>query len=567
MVDTIKNFQRKQAEVVSVLSKLQLFINGGKEFGLNLDKKFETKLSSAINEVQDEKLRIALIGGFSEGKTSIAAAWIGKHDKSSMKISASESSNEVKVYDLGDNCILVDTPGLYGYKEQENTDSGEIEKYKNITKKYVSEAHIVLYVMNPKNPIKDSHRDDLQWLFKDLALLSRTVFVLGRFDEVADVEDEAEYEYHLEIKKENVKERLKTMLELSSKEVDALSIVGVSANPFDEGVDYWLKNPEEFKKLSHIGSLQKATFDIVENYGGNANLAQEASKTIFRDVLYKEMPLVEEMMKKVKEEFSKIDVLYTSQKYELEQLGVQIKNAKVNLRDSFNDFFNYILNQVKGTSRDTIVEFLQREIGDEGCVLNAKIQSIFEQETNVVSMELSSQIMDFNAEIDVIDSGLDMLAKKGVSYLVKNVKFNNATVLGARDGLVAAGKIIGFDLAKSLKFKPWGAIKLAKGLNGALAFLGIGLELWDSYKEQEKEAEFEKMKGKIIDSLQNQQKEILSLIASDDFIPKIFPMYVELCNKLEELDSLKMQQEDRQKNFFKWKAEGDLIEAEFREIN
>ena len=52
-----------------------------------------------MNEVETNKLKVALIGGFSEGKTSIAAAWLEKLDKSTMKITHQESSDEVKIYD------------------------------------------------------------------------------------------------------------------------------------------------------------------------------------------------------------------------------------------------------------------------------------------------------------------------------------------------------------------------------------------------------------------------------------------------------------------------------------
>ena len=55
--------------------------------------------------------------------------------------------------------------------------------------------------MNSTNPIKDSHKEDLQWLFRELNLLPRTIFVLSRFDEVADVEDENDYMQNLNIKK------------------------------------------------------------------------------------------------------------------------------------------------------------------------------------------------------------------------------------------------------------------------------------------------------------------------------------------------------------------------------
>ncbi len=72
-----------------------------------------------MENVADQKLKVALVGGFSEGKTSIAAAWIDRLDES-MKIAHQESSDAVKIYDIDNEMELVDTPGLYGFK-QKNT--------------------------------------------------------------------------------------------------------------------------------------------------------------------------------------------------------------------------------------------------------------------------------------------------------------------------------------------------------------------------------------------------------------------------------------------------------------
>lgn len=115
-------------------------------------------------------------------------------DRKSMNISQQESSNEVAIYNFKDQLQIIDTPGLFGFKEKTNATTAQIEKYKDITKRYVSEAHLVLYVMNPTNPIKESHTEDLKWLFRTLNLLPRTVFVLSRFDEVADMSDPAEFQ-------------------------------------------------------------------------------------------------------------------------------------------------------------------------------------------------------------------------------------------------------------------------------------------------------------------------------------------------------------------------------------
>ena len=197
-METIEAFQEKQKKTVEILKRLLTFLENGKQFGVEIDEKLIDKVENGIYMTEDEKLKVALIGGFSEGKTSIAAAWSEHYDKTTMKISQSESSNEIVVYTLGD-IELIDTPGLFGFKE-----TVDKEKYKDITKKYVSEAHLVLYVMNPNNPVKESHKEELIWLFKDLNILSRTVFVISRFDEEVDIEDNDDYERGLKIKKENI---------------------------------------------------------------------------------------------------------------------------------------------------------------------------------------------------------------------------------------------------------------------------------------------------------------------------------------------------------------------------
>lgn len=219
MEHTLDTFKAQQARALELLSKLQHFLSQGAAAGVSIDPSLSNKLQSAIDSMSGEKLKVALIGGFSEGKTSIAAAWMERLDKSSMKISHQESSNEVKVYEVGEDFVLIDTPGLFGFKEQENVETHAIEKYKDITKKYVSEAHLVLYVMNPTNPIKESHQDDLIWLFRTLDLLPRTIFVLSRFDEVADVEDEQDYQANLQIKRENVNGRLRELIELTERKL------------------------------------------------------------------------------------------------------------------------------------------------------------------------------------------------------------------------------------------------------------------------------------------------------------------------------------------------------------
>ncbi|GAA7672601.1 hypothetical protein HpBhutan358_09760 [Helicobacter pylori] len=273
MNETLKQFKENQKRNQENLKKLLDFIHAGEKYGIEIEESFKAKINNAIQSAA--KLRVALVGDFSEGKTSIAVAWIERLDKS-MKIDHQESSDAVKIYNIDNEIELVDTPGLFGFKEKEH-DSGKIERYKDITKKYVSEAHLILYALNPSNPIKESHKDDLNWLFRTLNLLSRTIFVISRFDEEADIEDEEDYNKRFKTKKENIQNRLNDLISLSEKEKEGLSIVAVAANPFNEGLEYWLEHKEEFQKLSHIKTLQDATQKKIKENGGKLTIIEESN--------------------------------------------------------------------------------------------------------------------------------------------------------------------------------------------------------------------------------------------------------------------------------------------------
>ena len=318
MNETINEFESSKQQARILLEKLTQFLQLGEDAGADVDTHLKTKLEHALTTVDQGKLKIALVGGFSEGKTSIAAAWMEKLDGKSMNISHQESSDAVKVYDLDDNCELIDTPGLFGFKEKLNADSSQIEMYKDITKKYVSEAHLVLYVMNSTNPIKASHHDDLKWLFRDLKLLSRTVFVLSRFDEVADVESEWDYRTNFDIKQQNVIGRLNDAITLTEQEQEQITVVAVAANPFDMGTEYWLTHLEKFKSLSHIEKLQQATVEKVRENGGQMSVALDAQNSVIRDVLGRQLPKAIQNDEKIGEELTRLSIMNTRLEKQIE---------------------------------------------------------------------------------------------------------------------------------------------------------------------------------------------------------------------------------------------------------
>ena len=65
--------------------------------------------------------------------------------------------------------------------------------------------------------------------------------------------------------------------------------------------------------------------------------------------------------------------------------------------------------------------------------------------------------------MDNFNSTLLSYGSQGVKYLKSSGIINATNVKIARDGIVSTAKLVGVDLSKILKFKPWGATKFAAG--------------------------------------------------------------------------------------------------------
>ncbi|RVY80779.1 labile enterotoxin output A [Helicobacter pylori] len=558
--ETLEQFKKNQKRNQENLKKLLDFIHTGEKYGIHIEESLKDKIRNAMENVADQKLKVALVGGFSEGKTSIAAAWIERLDES-MKIDHKESSDEVKIYNIDDEMELVDTPGLFGFKEK-ITDSGKIERYKDITKKYISEAHLILYALNPSNPIKESHKDDLNWLFRTLNLLARTIFVISRFDEEADIEDEEDYNKRFKIKKENIQNRLNDLIFLSEEEKENLIIVAVAANPFDLGFEHWLKHQEEFQKLSHIKALQDAMQKKIKENGGKLTIIEEAKKSVIQDVIHRQMPLAKKEQQEIKREMEYLDKTLEKRRKEIQDLNGEISQARIHLREFITRYFSDLISQVSGTSLETFNDFVIREIGDKGINIDTRVRNAFERETQGIFNEMAKIETSFNADMGFFEKHAGTLGKVGINFLKQSGFINATNIKLARDGIVAVAKFTGIDLA--LKFKPWGTVNLAGNINKALPLIGLAFEVWDSWKESQKIEKLEKAKGEMKSDFNNQKQEILDLINDETrFKQACFPSVFELEKCIEACEeSVKKTQECTQ-GLEKWIQTGeDFIDVE-----
>lgn len=560
----VANFKETKEHDRAVMLQLEHLIQQGEELGIDMTQGIQQKLQRVLEEADHYKhLKVVLVGGFSEGKTSIAAGWLGRYDVESMNISARESSDEVQSYIVDDDVELIDTPGLFGLHEKFDGQSGTIEKYKDITKKYVSEAHLVLYVMNPTNPIKESHRADLMWLFRTLDLLPRTVFVLSRFDEVADIEDAVEYQEELEIKRENVTERLDQMLQLTPHEKKQLQIVAVSANPEGRGMDYWMSHAEEYREISHMDTLQAATQRVMERNGGSESILYKMQDSVIADILGV-LQQTENGMDKLNDVIEECNETSSVYGKKLESLKEKIGEARSRLLNFVKEYFAGLIRRLDGCSLETIQTFIEAEVGKKGEIVQAKIDNEFCRETSSINGQIGQMAMEFQADMNQAESMFETVGKDGLK-IAQNSKFiNAANIKAARDGLVKISGMLGKDVSKFLKFKPWGAVKFAERFSGGLAALQIALELWDYKRRKEAEQKLQQSIHDGKESFMEARTSILEKLKSEDFATEFFPQYGELKEIYEGMQTELKNYRERKQKMDEWSEEVRKLASEAR---
>ncbi len=333
-------------------------------------------------------------------------------------------------------------------------------------------------------------------------------------------------------------------------------IVAVAANPFDLGVEHWLKHQEEFQKLSHIKSLQDATQKKIEENGGKLTIIEEAKKSVIQNVIYRQMPLAKQEQQGIKREMEYLNKMIEKRRKDLQNLNSEISQARIHLKEFITRYFSDLIAQVSGTSLETFNDFVIREIGDKGINIETKVQNEFERQTQGISNEIAKIGTTFNADRSFFEKHAGAFGKIGIKLLEQSGFINATSIKFARDGIVAVAKFTGIDLA--LKFKPWGAVKLAGNLNKALPLIGLAFEAWDSYNKHKKQQEFEKAKEEMKSNFDGQKQEILALINDETkFKQTCFPNALELEKSFQEIEERIKKTQECTQEFEKWIKTGE----------
>lgn len=530
------------------------------------------KIESAKRDVQEDNISVVLVGAFSDGKTSVAAGWINEK-LDNMKIASDESSDEILCYTpttIPEGCQIVDTPGLFGDKVGADEDGGQI-LLSDVTKKFISEANLILYVVAAKNPIKDSHKECIRWILKDLNKLSSTIFVINRMDDVADLTDEEDYSLQAKIKTENLRGKL---LEcgLTQSETNKVRVACISAAPNEQGIEVWSEHREEYLRRSHLDSLENLTNSILQS--SRESLITKTGCDILNDELVKTIELICEQERKIADIFlpEKRESLKRNKK-DLEALYKRLVRSKKDMKDALKALNKKKINTIRATSMENFRDVLEDEIGilpgKEGYVLDEEINDIFIEYAEKYSdwtMELGEK---FQSEYDKQNKAMESLLKKGACSASNSLKAAGQLGVGTfKNGIFVGRDLLG-KLGVVIKFKPWQVTKMATFATKALPVIGAAIDVVTNIAENiaadVRNRKFEKSKDELKNGVNDTFYEVMQMLNSDDsYIDQFAPSYRTLEEQIRQDEEDIRYQESMLKKFNTWNEE--IIDADYRII-
>ncbi len=274
------------------------------------------------------------------------------------------------------------------------------------------------------------------------------------------------------------------------------------------------------------------------------------------------MPPAKQALQDINGEMEYLNKTLEKRRKDIQDLNKEISQARIHLKEFIIRYFSDLILQLSGTSLETFNDFIKREIGDEYINMETRVKNEFEKQTQGTSNEIAKIGTTFNADMSSFEKHAGTFGRIGIKLLKQSGFINATNIKLTRDWIVAVAKFTGIDLA--LKFKPWGAVKLAGNINKALPLIGLAFEAWDSYNKYQKQQKLEKAKEEMESHFDRQKQETLALINDETrFKQTCFPMALELEECIQECEeSIKKTQECAQ-GLEKWIQTGeDFIKGE-----
>lgn len=562
----MENFNSYKAEKSKLLQKIEAvkqYILQLEELGFDCGETLK-KLETTINSLNDDMISIAMVGAFSDGKTSVIAGWLNEKMES-MDIRPDESTDDLIIYtpnNLPEKCQIVDTPGLFG------------KKYFEVTRKYIDEANIILYVVDAKNPIKESHHETVRWIMHDLRKIETTIFVINKMDVVADVTDDDDFNNAAKIKVKALRDTIADIAELTNAEASKIQIVCISSNPDEnKDFDFWRNYRDIYLKRSRINDLETKVNNVMANTSLVSLITKTGYDTLIR-VFVEIVKMIDEQIKDIQQcVIPTLEETLRRQKSDWENARRQILKVRPSYLRKIQAYGKDLEAKIWGTSMDNFKEFIAVEIGlENNQISGTKLQ----EEIDLISMEY------FNGVNEKISELCKKIEKEEQRKIAQIEYTENKFIRKFSGGLKSVGKVpistlknvifTGRDalntiFGTTIKFKPWGVTKIATGLSKGLPIIGMGMdvifEFINASKEKKAIEEFKKLQGTLYEMVSGTISNIINNAEDDNtFLEMFAPQIFDIENKLTKDEETLARQKEQKRQLEKWKKNAKDIDFE-----
>lgn len=484
----IKSFSEEKLRLIEKIQTLdERLMSLEQEFQLDLES-VRGKLDTALYNVRNEKFSMAFFGPFTNGKSTILSALLRRTD---IEIDVGPTTRAIRTYEYGDY-FVVDTPGLFS----------EFTNHDAETRRYISEANVVLYIVDPINPLQDSHHPTIKWLLEDLDKNYCTLFVLNKMDQVADLEDDEDFARSSKIKTEVVRKTIHHIVKGTSDPM----IVAIAADPQEKGLPYWFALPEKYSKLSRINNLDSQIGAFVDS--AKQQLILGAGLSIVNEGIWETVQQLSRLKKEISDQQIVLENQRTELSRQLASMERDVKDSYIEIKEEVLDLReDFILAIEAAPERSNLATLINSRIGTDGNVLKERVNLIIEKRTKSMVEEREKFLRDLDSSLrfhhDLQLKLASQLASAGAGF--------GAVVLN-QSTRTLADLILNTRTALSLpiKFEPWGAVKWATGFQAFGKFLtalpivieiiGGIIDVWDEYKLQEEKKKIGSEIGGLFDA-------------------------------------------------------------------
>ena len=450
------------------------------------NEELANKMNSELEEINERKdLRLAFVGQYSSGKSTIISALTGRKD---IVIDANVATDVVSEY-RWNNVVLMDTPGIL---------AGKVESHDQRTKDALKECDLIFYVLTSQlfDDVVFNNFIDLAYnqhfADKMFLVVNKMGMEAGNFDNLV----------------ENYTSSLEKIFTERGYDINDFPIAFIDASDYIDGL---AENDEEFVRLSNFEhfidmlnsfvsakGVIKKQFDtpvrILHSYLKNIEVSSidetladfytqfvrklSHSQTILKRDVYQQLSSLNsaamtEVMK-LSSDIGQLDEAEwkTKQSQMDEKLKALINDTSEKIECVVNQNFNDLMAEVEDfSSKDSLVQYerlLDEKINSPNISIEEK-RSLHVQKRSLEFLKKGgSAVGNMAPNVNSIFSGVSSASGSSLHGIVLNV---------------------GHFFGKS--FKPWEAVRWASNI-AKVAKFGIpvvtaGIDIWMQFREDRQE--------------------------------------------------------------------------------